>query len=67
MRLNFLEIGTSDFESETDKAKDSDVDMAVEPLDFYLDSLPTRPRCTKINAAISDTSGWCALIVLRPS
>lgn len=53
MDLDFLEIGTSNFETLLQTCKDTDIGMSVEPLKFYLDDLPDRPNVTKVNAAIT--------------
>ena len=47
--FNFVEIGTSDFDTEIQKAGDSDVGLSVEPLKKYLDRLPNKPNCVKVN------------------
>jgi len=57
VKLNFLEIGTCDFDTEIEKANDSTCGISVEPLKFYLDKLPNKQNCKKINCAISDTPG----------
>lgn len=53
MNYNFIEIGTSDFDTCLEKAKDTDVGLSVEPLKLYLDQLPDKPNVTKVNCAIS--------------
>lgn len=53
MNLDFLEIGTSNFETLLQTCKDSDIGISVEPLKFYLDDLPDRPNVKKVNAAIT--------------
>lgn len=54
---DFIEIGTSDFNTLIQKATDSTVGLSVEPLSDYLDRLPTKRRVRKVNAAVSDKSG----------
>lgn len=53
MDLDFLEIGTSNFETLLQTCKDTDIGMSVEPLKFYLDDLPDRKNVTKVNVAIT--------------
>lgn len=53
MHLDFLEIGTANFRTLIQEAKDTDVGISVEPLDFYLNELPDKPNVKKINVAIT--------------
>jgi FkbM family methyltransferase len=53
MNLDFLEIGTSEFETEIQKATDHTVGISVEPLKHYLDKLPNPDNVIKENVAIS--------------
>ena len=52
MNYEFLEIGTSDFDTLVQSCDDNTYGISVEPIDFYLDRLPDRPHCIKINAAV---------------
>jgi hypothetical protein len=54
--LDFIEIGTSDFNTLIEKADDSTYGISIEPLKFYLDNLPNKKNVIKINCAISDTT-----------
>jgi hypothetical protein len=54
---DFIEIGTSDFNTLIQKATDSTVGLSVEPLADYLNRLPSKKRVTKVNVAVSDRSG----------
>jgi len=56
--LDFIEIGTSDFDTEIEK-KDDKVGVSIEPIKYYLDRLPNKRNCTKLNMAISDKTGTC--------
>jgi FkbM family methyltransferase len=51
--LDFLEIGTSDFETCIQTCSDDDFGISVEPLKYYLDRLPNKKNVIKVNAAIS--------------
>ena len=53
MHYDFIEIGTSDFNTEIEKASDASVGLSVEPIKSYLDNLPHKPNVKKINCAIS--------------
>ena len=55
MKYNFIEIGTSDFRSLVEKMKGPGI--SVEPIKRYLDALPSRKDCVKVNAAISNYNG----------
>ena len=57
IHYDFIEIGTSDFNTLIQKASDKTVGLSVEPLSDYLDRLPTRRRVQKVNAAVSNKSG----------
>lgn len=54
---DFIEIGTSDFNTLIQKATPTTVGLSVEPLKDYLDRLPTKPHVQKVNAAVSKRSG----------
>lgn len=54
--IDFLEIGTSDFNTLIENANDNTKGFSVEPIKFYLDSLPNPKNIKKINAAISITN-----------
>ena len=50
--LDFLEIGTSDFDTLLQSAPDDSIGMSVEPIKKYLDNLPDKANVTKVNAAV---------------
>lgn len=52
MKYEFVEIGTSNFETLIEKADNNTVGISIEPLKHYLDQLPDKPNVTKLNAAI---------------
>jgi FkbM family methyltransferase len=54
MDLDFLEIGTSNFDTLLQSCKENEVGISVEPLKFYLDDLPNRPNVEKVNVAITN-------------
>lgn len=53
MKYDFVEIGTSDFDTLIELANDSTIGLSIEPINEYLKRLPNKPNVTKINAAIS--------------
>lgn len=57
MFYDFIEIGTSNFDTLIEKADRTTQGISIEPLDFYLRDLPESEGCKKINAAISDREG----------
>jgi len=50
---DFIEIGTSDFETLIEISTDETVGLSIEPIQEYLDNLPDKKNVTKVNAAIS--------------
>ena len=48
--LDFLEIGTSNFDTLIQLADNKTVGISVEPIKYYLDSLPSPANVLKINA-----------------
>lgn len=68
MHYDFIEIGTSDFDSVVEKSAPDAVGLCVEPVGVYLAALPERPNVKKIHAAISfdNTSGHCDVYFMDP-
>jgi hypothetical protein len=58
--FDFVEIGTSDFETEIQK-NDGRRGLSIEPIKYYLERLPDNPTCTKLNLAVSDYTGTCTI------
>lgn len=52
MKYDFVEIGTSNFETLIEKAGPETVGISIEPLKHYLEQLPNKPRVIKLNAAV---------------
>jgi len=50
--FDFVEIGTSDFETLTQTAGSTDLGIAIEPMRCYLNNLPNKPGVIKICAAM---------------
>jgi len=57
---DFIEIGTSDFDTELQK-KDAKVGISIEPIQYYLDRLPKKDKCIQLNLGISDYNGMCTV------
>ena len=54
---NFIEIGTSNFDTLIGSCSETSVGLSIEPIKTYLDSLPNKSNVTKVCAAISDVDG----------
>lgn len=55
MKYDFIEIGTSNFDTLIQTADDSKVGLSIEPIQYYLDQLPNRANVQKLNIAVSKT------------
>ena len=44
MKYDFIEIGTSNFDTLIEAADDTTVGISIEPIGYYLDQLPDRAR-----------------------
>lgn len=64
--LDFLEIGTSDFDTLIQSVKHESNGMSVDPVAYYLTVLPSRPGWKKVNAAISDAGGVSLIYYIDP-
>ena len=53
MKLDFLEIGTSNFRTLLETADNNVIGISVEPLSYYLDQLPNFKNVIKENVAIA--------------
>ena len=56
MKYDFIEIGTSDFETLIQTTSGL-LGLSIEPIKLYLDRLPNNPHVIKVNSAISDKNG----------
>lgn len=56
MFLDFIEIGTSDFGTEIE-INDNKIGISVEAIKYYIDKLPNKTGCIKINNGISNFNG----------
>ena len=64
--FDFVEIGTSDFDTELQAAGPNERGLSIDPLQVYLDRLPDKPNCTKFCAAVSDSVGEIDVYSLPP-
>jgi hypothetical protein len=55
---DFIEIGTSDFDTEIEK-KNNKVGISIEPIKYYINRLPNKQNCIKLNMGISNYNGTC--------
>lgn len=56
MFLDFIEIGTSDFDTEIQK-NDNKKGISIDAVKFYIDRLPNKKNCLKLNCGISNFNG----------
>lgn len=57
MKFDFVEVGTSDFDSLSQSAGLDTQGISVEPIRYYLDRLPDLPGVRKICAAVGTAAG----------
>jgi FkbM family methyltransferase len=57
MKYDFIEIGTSNFDTLIEAADDNTVGLSIEPISYYLDQLPNRAGVKKLAVAISRNHG----------
>ena len=53
MKYDFIEIGTSNFDTLIEAADDTTVGLSIEPIGYYLDQLPDRANVKKLDIAVS--------------
>ena len=63
---NFIEIGTSDFDTLIQTYDDNSIGLSIEPLKCYLDKLPEKEHVKKIHAGISDKDGYLDIYFIPP-
>lgn len=64
--LDFIEIGTSDFDTIIQKCPEDSVGFTIEPIEYYLNKLPNKPNVTKIQALISNEVGVDVIHYIDP-
>jgi hypothetical protein len=65
MRYDFIEIGTSDFDTLLETSV-TEIGLSIEPLKIYLDNLPDKDTVIKVNCAISDKDGTVDVYWIDP-
>jgi len=63
MKYDFIEIGTSCFDTLVERAGHNDYGLCIEPLKQYLDKLPDKPNVTKLPFAVSPKNTYESLDV----
>jgi FkbM family methyltransferase len=64
--FDFIEIGTSDFDTLIESSDDNTVGLSVDALKMYLDKLPEKKNVKKIHAGVSDREGNIDIYFVRP-
>ena len=54
---DFIEIGTSDFDTLIESSNNESVGISIEPIKYYIDRLPNKSNVIKVQAALSTTDG----------
>ena len=67
MDLDFIEIGTSDFDTLIQTSNNIMCGISIDPIQMYLDNLPNKDNVIKLNCAISDISGSATVFYIKPS
>lgn len=57
MKYDFIEIGTSNFDTLIEAADDTTVGISIEPIKYYLDQLPERANVKKLAVAVNRNHG----------
>jgi FkbM family methyltransferase len=67
MNYDFVEIGTSDFQTLLQTTDDGVVGISIDAIQLYLDRLPERKNKQKLNYAISDKEGVVDVFWVHPA
>lgn len=54
---DFIEIGTSDFDTLIEEANNLTKGISIEPIKYYIEKLPNKRNVKKVQAAMSDKNG----------
>ena len=65
MKYDFIEIGTSDFDTLLETTTNK-IGISIEPLKYYLDNLPNNDKVIKVNCAISDVDFVADIFWISP-
>lgn len=66
MKFDFIEIGTSDFQTLLQKSNDEEIGLSIDPIKIYLDRLPEKVNKYKLNYAISDKEALVNVFWVHP-
>ena len=66
--FDFIEIGTSDFDTIVQECPEDSVGLVIEPLGYYLDRLPNKPLVRKLRVAVAfdDVERLCTVYYVHP-
>jgi hypothetical protein len=65
MNYNFIEIGTSDFDTLL-QTTTGEIGLSIDPIKLYLDNLPDNPCVIKVNCAISNRNSVADVFWIDP-
>ena len=63
MKYDFIEIGTSNFDTLIEVADNTTVGLSIEPIGYYLDQLPNQPNVKKLEIAVSRNNKYGFMLV----
>ena len=66
MFVDFVEVGTCDFDTLIENATDVTFGLSIEGIKSFLDKLPDKPNVKKINCIISDCEGDEYIYTVHP-
>lgn len=66
MVYDFIEIGTSNFDTIIETATKLSTGICIEPVKPYLDELPNLPNVTKLNKAVGDVDSSLYIYYIEP-
>lgn len=66
MYVDFVEIGTCDFDTLIERADDTTKGLSIEGIKMFLDKLPNKPNVKKINCLVSDCDGIDVIYSVNP-
>lgn len=66
VHYDFIEIGTSDFDTLIENANDDVVGLSFEIINFYLDKLPNKKNILKINKGVSNINDKVDVYYIHP-
>lgn len=67
MKVDFIEIGTSDFDTEIGKVAEYQNGISIEAVKYYYDKLPVVSNVITHHLAVSDDTGTCTISYVDPA